>query len=144
MAEGKITLEVVTPERRLVSTQVDEVTAPGFNGEFGVLPRHTPYLCQLDIGVLSYRVGSGRYFLSIIDGYADVGPEKVTILAEMAEAPESIDAERAKAARGRAMERMRGEGAEDSPDFERAEISLKRALARLSVARQSGVDRDQP
>ena len=138
MAEGKLLLEIVTPYRRLVSAEVDEVTAPGFHGEFGALPRHTPYLCQLGVGVLSYRSGSARYFLSIMGGYAEVGPQPVTLLTEVAERAEDIDAERARAARSRAEERMAGR-TQETVDFERAEAALKRALARLNVARQSGV-----
>jgi F-type H+-transporting ATPase subunit epsilon len=138
MAEGKLLLEIVTPHRRLVSAEVDEVTAPGFRGEFGALAGHTPYLCQLGIGVLSYRAGSARYFLSIMGGYAEVGAGRVTLLTEVAERAEDIDAERARAARHRAEERMAGR-AQESVDFDRAELALKRALARLDVARQSGV-----
>ena len=138
MAEGKLLLEVVTPYCRLVSAEVDEVTAPGFRGEFGALPGHTPYLCQLAIGVLSYRAGSARYFLSIMGGYAEVGPERVTLLTEVAERAEDIVAERARSARRRAEERMAGR-AQESVDFERAAAALRRALARLDVARQSGV-----
>ncbi len=139
MAEGKLVLEIVTPERRLVSAEVDEVTAPGLWGEFGALPEHTPYLCQLEVGVLSYRVGSGRYFVSVIGGYAEVGPDKVTILAETAERAEDIDAERAVAARERARERMSGQALDEAFDFDRAELALKRAISRLQVASQSGV-----
>ena len=138
MAEGKILLEVVTPVRRLLSAEVDEVTAPGFHGEFGALPRHTPYLCQLGVGVLSYRAGSARYFLSLMGGYAEVGPDRVTVLTEVAERAEDIDTERARTARRRAEERMMGR-AQESVNFDRAEQALKRALTRLDVARQSGV-----
>lgn len=140
MVEGKMMLDIVTPERRLVSAEVDEVTAPGFHGEFGVLAQHTPYLCQLGVGVLSYRTGSARYFVSIIEGYAEVGPEKITILAESAERAEDIDAERAQESRQRAQERMAGQKSEEELDFDRAELSLKRAIARISVANQSGLN----
>lgn len=140
MVEGKMMLDIVTPERRLVSAEVDEVTAPGFYGEFGVLPQHTPYLCQLGVGVLSYRTGSARYFVSIIEGYAEVGPDKITILAESAERAEDIDAERAQESRQRAQERMAGQKSEEELDFDRAELSLKRAIARISVANQSGLN----
>ena len=140
MAEGKIILDIVTPERKLVSAEVDEVTAPGHYGEFGVLFRHTPYLCQLDIGVLTYRSGSARYFVSIAGGYAEVGPDKVTVLAELAERAEDIDVHRAEEARNRAQQRMGGELAEESFDFDRADLALKRAIARISVAHQSGID----
>ena len=140
MVEGKMMLEVVTPERKLVSAEVDEVTAPGFYGEFGVLPRHTPYLCQLGVGVFSYRTGSARYFVSIIDGYAEVGPEKITILAEHAERAEEIDTARAQKSRQRAQERMVGRKSGEALDFDRAELSLKRAITRMSVANQSGIN----
>ncbi len=140
MVEGKMMLDIVTPERKLVSAEVDEVTAPGFYGEFGVLPQHTPYLCQLGVGVLSYRTGSARYFISIIEGYAEVGPEKITILAEHAERAEDIDAERAQEARQRAQERMSGQKTEEELDFDRAELALKRAITRISVANQSGLN----
>ena len=140
MVEGKMMLDIVTPERKLVSAEVDEVTAPGFYGEFGVLPQHTPYLCQLGVGVLSYRTGSARYFISIIEGYAEVGPEKITILAESAERAEDIDAARAQESRQRAQERMAGQKSEGELDFDRADLSLKRAIARISVANQSGLN----
>ncbi len=140
MVEGKMMLDIVTPERKLVSAEVDEVTAPGFYGEFGVLPQHTPYLCQLGVGVLSYRTGSARYFVSIIEGYAEVGPEKITILAESAERAEDIDAARAQESRQRAQERMAGQKSEGELDFDRADLSLKRAIARISVANQSGLN----
>ena len=140
MVEGKMMLDIVTPERKLVSAEVDEVTAPGFYGEFGVLPQHTPYLCQLGVGVLSYRTGSARYFVSIIEGYAEVGPDKITILAESAERAEDIDAGRAQESRQRAQERMGGQKADEELDFDRAELSLKRAIARISVANQSGLN----
>ncbi len=140
MAGGKIALEIVTPERRLVTVEVDEVTAPGLWGEFGALPHHTPYLCQLEVGILSYRAGSGRYFISVIGGYAEVGPDKVTILAETAERAEDIDSARAAASRDRAHERLSGETPDETFDFDRAELSLKRAIGRLKVASQSGMN----
>ena len=140
MVEGKMMLDIVTPERKLVSAEVDEVTAPGFYGEFGVLPQHTPYLCQLGVGVLSYRTGSARYFISIIEGYAEVGPDKITILAESAERAEDIEAARAQESRQRAQERMGGQKSEEELDFDRAELSLKRAITRISVANQSGLN----
>lgn len=139
MAEGKILLEIVTPQRRLVSAEVDEVTAPGFKGEFGALPRHTPLVCQLGIGVLSYRAGSARYFLSIMEGYAEVGPDRVTVLTEVAERAEDIDTGRARSARQRAEDRMMRR-TQESVDFDRAELALKRALVRLKVAHDSGVN----
>ena len=140
MANGKIKLEVVTPVKRLVSAEVDEITGPGSRGEFGILPNHTPYLVQLDVGALSYRKSSGRYFVSVSGGYAEVGPHEVTILAESAELAEEIDVNRAKGARERALGRLSGKGADEPFNFDRAEASLKRAISRISVANRSGLE----
>lgn len=144
MTNGKILLDIVTPEKKLMSAEVDEVTAPGFYGEFGVLPDHTTYLCQLGIGVLSYRMNSASYFVSIIQGYAEVGLNKVTILAEVAERAEDLDIQRAEGALDRAKNRMSSDekfSDDDSVfDFERAELALKRANTRISVARESGLN----
>jgi len=139
MANGKILLDIVTPEKKLMSAEVDEVTAPGFYGEFGILPDHTTYLCQLGVGVLTYRMNSASYFVSVIKGYAEVGMNKVTVLAEVAERAEDVDIERAEKALERAKTRMSSE--DDSVfDFERAELALKRASTRISVARESGLN----
>ena len=139
MANGKIVLEIVTPEKRLVSENVDEVTGPGLWGQFGILPEHTPYLVQLDIGELSYRRSSGRYFVSVNGGYAEVGSYAVTVLAETAELAEEIDAERAQAARQRALDRLSGKDIVEKFDFDRAEVALKRAISRISVVSHSGL-----
>tara|TARA_Y100000588_G_scaffold231782_1_gene245509 strand:- start:2270 stop:2707 length:438 start_codon:yes stop_codon:yes gene_type:complete len=145
MANGKIILDIVTPEKKLMSAEVDEVTAPGFYGEFGILPDHTTYLCQLGVGVLTYRMNSASYFVSVIKGYAEVGMNKVTILAEVAERAEDVDIERAEKALERAKNRMSSDNdvATDNDsvfDFERAELALKRASTRISVAHESGLN----
>jgi len=140
MANDKIAFEIVTPEKRLVSTEVDEVTGPGIWGEVGILPKHTPYLLELDVGVLSYRKGSGRYFAAVSSGYAEAGPHSVTVLAETAEQAEEINVERAKAARQRAMDRISGKENTQDFSFDRAEAALKRAISRISVASRSGLD----
>ena len=143
MANGKILLDIVTPEKKLMSAEVDEITAPGFYGEFGVLSNHTTYLCQLGIGILSYRMNSASYFVSLIQGYAEVGFNKVTILAEVAERAEDVDIERAEGALDRAKNRMSADDKFSDDDyvfdFERAELALKRATTRISVARESGL-----
>ena len=131
MAETLL-LQIVTPERLVVEEQVDEVTAPGTLGEFGVLPGHTPFLSSLGIGEVCYRKGSERHYLSIAWGYSEVEPESVTILAEIAEKAEEIDKERAEAARRRAEKLLAG--TEENVDFERAQASLQKALVRLQVA----------
>jgi len=130
----KIKLDVVTPTRTIVSEEVDEVTAPGADGEFGVLPGHAPFLTTLKAGELSYRKGSEKKFVSIIWGFADVHGDKMIVLAEKAETSEEIDVDRADAARRRAEERLAA--ATEAVDRERAEKSLERAKARLEVARK--------
>jgi F-type H+-transporting ATPase subunit epsilon len=137
MAEGwgRIQLEVVTPERQVLSAEVDELTAPGALGYFGVLPGHTPFLTTLGLGELGYRIGGQWEYLAITWGYAEVLPNKVTILAETAEMAEEIDVERAERARRRAEERLREWSTQAADiDFERASVALQRAQIRLQVA----------
>jgi F-type H+-transporting ATPase subunit epsilon len=139
MAEGwgRILLEVVTPERQVLSTEVDEVSAPGALGYFGVLPGHTPFITTLGVGELSYRSGNQWEYLSITWGYAEVLPNHVTVLTETAEMAEEIDLERAERAKRRAEERLREWSATVADiDFERASAALERALIRLQVARK--------
>ena len=127
----KIDLEIVTPKGRALSVQVDEVTAPSVQGEFGVLPGHTPMLASLGVGELWYRKGQDKTYLAISFGFAEVLPDRVTILARIAERGEEIDAERAERARKRAEERL----AHPTPDLdiERARIQMIKSLARLQV-----------
>ena len=132
---SQLTLEVVTPDRSLVSQLVDEVQSPGAEGYFGVLPGHTPLLVTMNVGELWYRNGQQRSFLSIALGFAEVLPDRVTILAKVAECAEAIDVERAQLARQRAEERLT-QRAVDS-DGERARLSLLRSRTRLQVASQS-------
>jgi F-type H+-transporting ATPase subunit epsilon len=127
-----LTLEVVTPDRSVVAERVDEVEIPGVDGYFDVLPGHTPLLAMLQVGELWYRKGSEKYYLSIAFGFAEVLPDRVTILAELAERPDEIDVARAEAARRRAEERI----AKLAPeiDFERARIALMKSIVRLQVS----------
>jgi F-type H+-transporting ATPase subunit epsilon len=127
-----VNLEIVTPDRSVVREQVDEVEIPGAEGYFGVLPGHTPLLAMLRVGELWYRKGSEKVYLSIAFGFAEVLPDRVTILAQLAERAEEIDVARAEAAKRRAEERIA-----TSPvdvDFERARIALMKSLIRLQVA----------
>ena len=128
----KLTLEVVTPERALVSEQVDEVQLPGAEGYFGVLPGHTPLLATLQVGELWYRVGQEKRYLAVAFGFAEVLPDRVTVLAQLAERPEDIDVPRAQASKKRAEERI-GKPLTDV-DFERARVALMKSLIRLQVA----------
>ncbi len=127
-----LTLEIVTPDHSLVTEKVDEVQVPGSEGYFGVLPGHTPLLSTLGVGDLSYRKGGQRFHLSVVGGFAEVLPDRVTILAQIAERAEDIDVARAQRAKQRAEERLARPTAE--VDFERAQQSLLRATVRLQVA----------
>jgi len=128
----KLTLEIVTPERSLVSQLVDEVQLPGSEGYFGVLPGHTPLLTTLQVGELWYRIGQEQQHLAVAFGFAEVLPERVTVLAQIAEKPEDIDVPRAEAARKRAEERLARPPID--MDFERARIAMMKSLIRLQVA----------
>jgi F-type H+-transporting ATPase subunit epsilon len=127
-----LTLEIVTPDRSIVRERVDEVQIPGEEGYFGVLPGHTPMLAMLQVGEMWYRRGQEKTYLSIAFGFAEVLPDRVTILAQMAERADEIDIARAEAAQRRARERL----ARPAPevDFERARIALMKSLIRLQVA----------
>jgi F-type H+-transporting ATPase subunit epsilon len=133
----KITLEVVTPDRSIVTEQVDEVQLPGSEGYFGVLPGHTPLLATLQVGEMWYRVGQDRKFLAIAFGFVEVLPDRVTVLAQIAERPEEIDVQRAEAAKQRAEQRVQQRSAGQAQvdmDFERARVALMKSLMRLQVA----------
>jgi F-type H+-transporting ATPase subunit epsilon len=127
-----IDLQIVTPDHPIVQEQVDEVEIPGSEGYFGVLPGHTPMLASLAVGELWYRKGQEKFYLSIAFGFAEVLPERVTILARLAERAEDIDVERAEAARRRAEERL-SQSTTDF-DYERSRIALTKSLMRLQVS----------
>jgi F-type H+-transporting ATPase subunit epsilon len=132
-----IQLQIVSADRSLVNERVDEVEIPGADGYFGVLPGHTPLLALLGAGELWYRQGQDKHYLALAFGFAEVQPDRVTILAQVAERPEDIDVARAEAARRRAEERMTRPTAD--MDFERARVSLLKALIRLQVASRARV-----
>lgn len=131
MAEGKLLLDIVTPQGLVFSQEVDEVTASGSEGEFGVLPGHVPFVTILKIGMLTCRNGNEFKHFFVNWGYAEVGYDKVMVLADSAERSDDIDVERAKAAMKRAEERLRKS---DETDFKRAEAALERAVTRTQVA----------
>ena len=127
-----LTLEIVTPERLLVREQVDEVEIPGSQGYFGVLPGHTPLLATLQVGELWYRKGQEKTYLVIAFGFAEVLPDRVTILAQIAEKADEVDVVRARSAQERAADRLTRPQTE--MDFERARISLLKSMIRLQVS----------
>src|SRR5215208_5910382 len=114
-----LTLEIVTPDRALVTEQVDEVQVPGSEGYFGGLPGHAPLLSSLQVGELWYRIGQDMHYLAIAFGFVEVLPDKVTVLAQIAERAQEIDTSRAEAAKTRAEQRIAGPKVTDI-DFERA------------------------
>ena len=133
----KIQLQIVSADRSLVNETVDEVEIPGFDGYFGVLPGHTPLLAVLSVGELWYRQGQEKHYLAIAFGFAEVLPDRVTILAQIAETAAEIDVARAEAAKKRAEERIARPAVD--MDAERARISLMKALIRLQVATRARI-----
>ena len=130
-------LQVVSAERSLVNETVDEVILPGADGYFGVLPGHAPLLALLDVGELTYRKGQEVSPLVLAFGFAEVLPDRVTVLAQTAERPADIDVARAEAAKKRAEARLAG--AASDIDAERARISLLKSLIRLQVASRARI-----
>jgi len=131
-----IQLTIVTPERSLVSEQVDELQLPGAEGYLGVLPGHAPLFTELKVGELSYRKGNNWTSLAVAWGFAEVLPDQVRVLAETAERANEIDVERAIRAKDRAEQRLKG--GEDI-DYDRARIALQRALIRIQVAQKKQI-----
>ena len=133
MAQEKFRLEVVTPSRHLVSEDVDEVTAPGIEGEFGVLPGHTPFLTALGVGELTFRTGGVQRHLAMCHGFAEVQHQKVTILAEEAEFATEIDVREAEAEREEAEKALAAYSL-DSKEYLEAQARLERAMNHIQVA----------
>src|SRR5262245_43491815 len=133
----KLQLQIVSADRSLVNETVDEVEIPGADGYFGVLPSHTPLLAVLGAGELWYRQGQEKHYLAIAFGFAEVQPERVTILAQIAEKAEEIDPGRAEAAKKRAEERLASASVE--MDMERARVALMKSLIRLQVASRARI-----
>jgi F-type H+-transporting ATPase subunit epsilon len=132
---GKILLEVVTPEHLLLSKQVDEVIAPGSDGEFGVLSGHAAFLTTLKVVELQYKVDNAWHYMAVLWGYAEVNPAKVTILAEIAEKAEDINVERAAQKVAEAEQRLQTGGLPS--DVKEAQISLEKARLRKKIAERA-------
>jgi F-type H+-transporting ATPase subunit epsilon len=128
----QIQLQIVSADRSLVNEPVDEVEIPGADGYFGVLPGHTPLLALLGAGELWYRRGQEKFYLMLAFGFAEVQPDRVTILAEIAERADDIDVPRAEAARARAEERLAAAPAQ--ADAEQARLTLLKSQLRIQVA----------
>ena len=130
-------LEVVTPEKMLVSREVDTVVAPGTEGEFGILPGHIPFLSGILPGELRYEADGKKEFLAVTEGFSEVSDDRVSVLVDSAERATDIDLERAQNALERARERLARERGADDVDFLRAEAALRRALVRIKVAEKA-------
>jgi F-type H+-transporting ATPase subunit epsilon len=127
-----IELIIVTPQRLLLREKVASVQLPGASGELGILPGHAPLITELGNGELSYKPSGGEpVVLAVLSGFAEVLPERVTVLAETAERPEEIDVDRAKQALERAEKRLASTDAD--VDWDRATVALQRALVRIKV-----------
>ena len=128
-----IRLEVVTPEKFVVSEDVEIVMAPGSLGQFGVLPNHTPFLTSLKVGSIDYRDSSGKsHVVFVSGGFAEALPDRVTVLAESAERRRDIDIDRARAALERAQKRL-ADAKTENINFDRAQAALYRALERVKA-----------
>jgi F-type H+-transporting ATPase subunit epsilon len=130
---SRIRLDLVTPQRLLVSEEVDEVILPGYDGEFGVLPEHTQYLAILSIGVLRYRRGEETTPVALGGGFAEVIPERVVVLADVAEKAGEIDVDRAQRARERAETALKDLSIDDEA-YQKISAALRRAIARMAAA----------
>ena len=127
-------LEIVTPSRLLVKDSAEEAQIPGLSGYLGILPGHAPLITELAVGVITYKASGTTQTLSVAWGFAEVLPDKVTILAETAERPQEIDVERAQKAKDRAEQRLKSSDLQ--VDYPRAEDALQRAETRLNVAKE--------
>ncbi|HVF54951.1 MAG TPA: F0F1 ATP synthase subunit epsilon [Pyrinomonadaceae bacterium] len=132
----RIQLDVITPERRLLSEAVDFVTVPGLSGELGILPGHTPLISELQTGVLSYTQGGTSRRMLVSGGFVEVGSDRVSVLADLAEFPEEIDAARARIEREQA-ERSLGSFSGTPEEFNEARTQLERSQVRLQLAAES-------
>jgi F-type H+-transporting ATPase subunit epsilon len=132
----KLHLDIVTPQRALAREDVDEVVVPGAEGDFGILPGHTPMLATLRVGELWYRKGNDKSYLAVAFGFVEVLPDRVTILARVGEHAHEIDLERAERKRRLAEETLKVPHVKPLSDdeFERVRISLMKSMIRIQVS----------
>jgi len=129
---SEMLLEIVTPDKLVMSQNVDYVGAPGLLGEFGVLPNHIPFLSALGIGSMMYKLGGKSHYVFVSGGFAEISGNKVTVLAEVAEKPEDIDIDRARKAQERAKARL--DKSKEDVDYARAQAAMQRAFMRMKTA----------
>jgi F-type H+-transporting ATPase subunit epsilon len=134
MLPEKIELEVVTPERHVLDEMVESIEMPGKDGYLGILPGHAPLLTELGVGILTYHKGTEIRRLTVVNGYAEVLPDRVIVLAELSERAEEIDAQRARAAAERAQAMLAKAAGSPETDWEAAAAALERAEVRVEAA----------
>jgi F-type H+-transporting ATPase subunit epsilon len=137
MLPENIELEIVTPERHVLSETVQWIEMPGKEGYLGILPGHAPLITELGVGVLTYRSGVNTRYLTVIQGYAEVLPDRTIVLAELSERAEEIDVARTRVALDRAKAELASAGSKDE-EWQRASFALQRALVRLQAAEKTG------
>jgi len=138
MLPESIELQVVTPQRHVLQETVLAIEIPGKEGYLGVLPGHAPLITELGVGILAYRTASGTRYLTIVDGYAEVLPDRVIVLAEIAEKAEEIDVNRSRAARQRAEAEIQRHGP-GTPEWQAEREAIERAIVRMGAAAKAGV-----
>jgi F-type H+-transporting ATPase subunit epsilon len=137
MLPEKIELEVVTPARHVLDEMVESIEMPGKDGYLGILPGHAPLLTELGVGILTYQKGSETRKLTVVNGYAEVLPDRVIVLAELSERAEEIDVQRAKSAADRAQAELAKAAGSPEADWQNAAAALQRALVRVDAASKS-------
>lgn len=133
----KIELQMVTPERHILSEEVDSLEMPGKDGYLGILPGHAPLITELGVGILTYHKGGETRLLTVMHGYAEVLPDRVIVLAETAERAEEIDVARARAALDRAKADLPKAGSTEA-DWDLSNAAIQRAEVRLQAVSRSG------
>jgi F-type H+-transporting ATPase subunit epsilon len=133
----KIELQVVTPERHILSLDVDSLEMPGKDGYLGILPGHAPLITEMGVGILTYHQGSTTRYLTVMYGFAEVLPDRVIVLAEIAERAEEIDVARARAALDRAKADLPKANSTEA-DWDRSNAAIARAQVRLQAATKAG------
>jgi F-type H+-transporting ATPase subunit epsilon len=137
MLPEAIELQIVTPQRHVLQETVQAIEIPGKEGYLGILPGHAPLITELGIGILAYRKSGETRYLTIIEGYAEVLPDRVIVLAEISEKAEEIDVARSRAARQRAEAELAQKSA-GSPEWQQERLAVERAVVRLQAAGRHG------
>jgi F-type H+-transporting ATPase subunit epsilon len=138
MLPETIELQVVTPQRHVLQETALAIEIPGKEGYLGVLPGHAPLITELGIGILAYRTAAATRYLTIIEGYAEILPDRVIVLAEISEKAEEIDVSRSRAAQERAQAELL-KAAVGTPEWQERRLAVERALVRLNAVAKAGV-----